>query len=242
MVKTIGSSPAVNLTGGSGDHYAPSIGSHLVAWLTENVSGKMMIRYHNYDTGETLDGPTSTSYDMLDAQISGDRILFRAASPSGTAMYVFDVRARRSVPGLALSFPMPDTDANELQGRIAGDSCVYLKNGVPTWAKLAVPVVTVGSVPTRVSRHGHIHLKGKLSDQGVPIGKAALRVEKYSGGKWVLVKTITASAAGDYSYTTPTLHAKTMFRVAYDGSFIPLNSGFARRFSAVSAIRTGWPR
>jgi hypothetical protein len=242
MVKTIGSStPAVNVSGGSGDHYAPSIGSHLVAWLTENGSGMSKIRYYNYDTGETLDGPSATTYDMLEPQVCGDRILFRMANPGGTAMYVFDIRARRSVPGSAFSFSMPDTASNEVAGKIAGDCFVYLNGGLPTWGKLLVPSMTIGSVPKRVAHHGHIHLKGKVSDQGVAIGYAPLRVEKYSGGKWVLVKTLEATASGNYSYTTPTLHAKTKFRVAYDGSLLWFSPGFTQHLSAVSAVRTGWP-
>ncbi|HEY5483337.1 MAG TPA: hypothetical protein VIK31_05930 [Propionibacteriaceae bacterium] len=242
MVKTIGSSAAaVNLTGGTGDNFSPSIGDHLVAWTTVNASGKYMIRYHDYDTGQTLDGPTSTTFDMADPRVSGDRILYRAANPGGTAMYVFDVRTWRASPGLALSFPLPDTSADELAGRISGTSCVYLNGGYPTWATLAVPKVTVGSVPTRIRHHGHIHLSGTVSDQGIRIGKARLRIEKYSGGRWLLVRTITASSNGSYSYQTPTLHAKTKFRVAYDGMLVPLGAGISQHFSAVSAVRTGWP-
>lgn len=63
-----------------------------------------------------------------------------------------------------------------------------------------------------------------------------------SFGKWALVKTIKTSASGAYSYTTPTLHSKTKYRVAYDGSIRQLGPGIARHFSAVSSVRTGWPR
>jgi hypothetical protein len=245
MLKTIGSSAAaVNLTNNTDDQFLPSIGDHLVAWLALNTSGRAMVRYHNFDTGENLSGPSDPDYSIANPQVSGDRILYDIPSGSNRDMYVFDVRAwRASGGGIPLSFAMPNTNQDELEGKISGNACVYLSNGSPTWARLAVPGLSIGSVPTRVPHHGHIHLKGTLTDQSVPIGYAPLRVEKYSGGKWVKVKTITTSASGAYSYQTPTLHSKTNYRVAYDGrAAVAFNPGIARHFSAVSAVRTGWPR
>jgi hypothetical protein len=159
-------------------------------------------------------------------------------------MWVFDVRAHRSSGSFMFSFAMPNTSADEIWGAIGGNTAVYLSNGYPYWAKFAVPSVSIGSVPTRIPHHGHIHLKGYLSDQGVPLSYTTVYVEKYSSttGKWNKVKTLTTSKTGYYSYTTPTLYSKTKYRVAYDGSITLFSSGMSRHFSAVSSVRTGWPR
>jgi hypothetical protein len=220
----------------------PAIGNHLVAWLSPNGDGHAMVRTYNYDTREWVYGPTSASFDMRDPQVAGDRILYGVSNGSDLDLYVFDVRARRVDSVFVRSFAMPNTSADQLAGRIAGNSCVYLSNGRPTWAKLEVPSVTIASVPKRVPHHGHIHLKGTVSDQGMPLGKVPLRIERYSGGRWVLVTTITSSTTGSYSYKTATLHAKTKFRVAYDGRVYPTSAEIIQHFSAVSATRTGWPR
>jgi hypothetical protein len=240
-VKAIGSSAGARVIAeDTVDQEAPSIGSHLVAWRAY-VGGHWMIRYHNFDTGETLDGPSSSSYDMVNPQVSGDRILYDVSNGSDQDAHVFDVRVRRASGVGVSSFPLPGTGADESSGKISGSACVYMSGGSPMWAKLAVPSLTIGSVPTRVPHHGHIHLKGTLSDQGVRIGGASLRVEKYSGGHWILVKTLTTSASGAYSYQTPTLHSKTKYRVAYDGNRSLFGAGVTQHFSAVSSVRTGWP-
>jgi len=243
-VKTIGSTAAPKMiTNNLIDQNSPSIGDHLVAWRAQ-VGGVWVIRYYNYDTALTYDGPSDPAQDMQNPQVAGDRILFDYSNGSDKDMWVFDVRAHRSSGSLMTSFAMPNTSSDEIWGTIGGNSAVYLSNGFPYWAKFAVPSVSIGSVPTRVPHHGHIHLKGYLTDQGVPLAYTTAYVEKYSSttGKWNKVKTLTTSRTGYYSYTTPTLHSKTKYRVAYDGSITLFASGISRHFSAVSSVRTGWPR
>jgi hypothetical protein len=241
-VKTIGSTAGAKMiTNNLLDQNSPSMGDHMVAWRAR-VSGIWVIRYYNYDTALTLDGPSDATYDMQNPQVAGDRILYDFSDGADKNMFVFDIRAHRSSGPFMFSFAMPNTDADEIWGSISGNTAVYLSNGYPYWAKLAVPSVSIGAVPLRVPHNGHIHLRGTLSDQGIPLSYTSLSVEKYSGGKWVKVKTITTSRTGTYSYTTPTLHSKTKYRVAYEGSIMLFNPGMAQHFSVVSAVRTGWPR
>ena len=156
-------------------------------------------------------------------------------------LHVWDFRLQRA-SGSVVSFPVSDLAGDQESAKVAGNSCVYLSSGWPIWAKFQVPTVKIDTVPVRVPHHGHIHLKGTLTEQGLPIAGAHLRVEEYSGGKWILAKTLTTSASGAYAYKTPTLHAKTKYRVACDGMFSIYVPGVAEHLSAVSAVRTGWPR
>lgn len=242
-VKTIGSSSSAKMiTNNLVDQNSPSIGDHLVAWRVKNTDGFWMIKYYNYDTGGTSNGPSDSTVDMQNPQVSGDRILYDYYTGAGTLkdMFVWDVRAARS---FAAPLAMPNTGGDEIWGKISGNSAVYLSNGAPYWAKLAVPSLSVGSVPRRIAHGARIRLKGTLSDQGVPIGKANLRVERYSSGKWIKVTTIKTTSSGTYSYYTPKNYSKRQYRVAYDGNigFI-FSPGTATHFSKVSSVRTAWPR
>lgn len=243
-VKTIGSSASPKLldtqAGTALGEIQPSIGDHLVAWRYHNGS-RWAIRYYNYDTDQILEGPGSTLSDMENPQVSGDRISVNASNGADQDIYVYDARVSRSA-GIAFAFITPTTAGDQVSARLSGTSMLYLSGGYPVWGKMLAPSLSIGSVPSRVARHGHIHLKGTLSDLGVPIAAAPLRIEKYSGGKWLLAKTLTTSSSGTYSYQTPTLHSKTSYRVAYDGARMVNSSRMQQHLSAVSAVRVGWPR
>ncbi len=241
MIKTIGSSSSAwNITSDAGNYWLPSIGDHLVAWLGD-AGGHAALRTYNYETKTWVYGPSDPSWDVLDPQVAGDRVVYGMSDGVKLGLYLWDFRVQRA-SGSVVSFPFTDLAGDQESAKVAGNSCVYLSGGWPIWARFQVPSLSVGAVPRRIPHHGHIHLKGTLTEQGLPIAGAHLRVEKYSGGKWVLAKTLTTSASGAYAYKTPPLHAKTKYRVAYDGMFSMSVPGVAEHLSAVSAVRTGWPR
>jgi hypothetical protein len=105
-----------------------------------------------------------------------------------------------------------------------------------------VPSISLSSVPSRISRGGHIHLTGSISDLGHRIGGAKLYVEKYAAGKWTPIKLLTASTTGTFSYKTPAAHSKTKYRVVYNGNVDLLDAPASEHLSTVSAVKTAWPR
>lgn len=242
-VKTIGSTAAPKkITDNAFDQASPSIGDHLVAWLTHNASGKDMIRYFDYNTGGTYDGPSSASYDMVNPQVSGDRILYNSAiNTSDQDLFIWDTRVARWSGSLS-TFRLAGTGNDEKTGAISGNDVAYIAGITPIWGRLAVPSISLSSVPTRIPRGGHIHLKGSVSDQGHRVGYANLAIEKYASGKWTRIKTLTAKSTGAFSYQTPRTYSKTSYRVVYYGWPPNVGAGALSHFSAVSSSRTAWPR
>jgi hypothetical protein len=241
-VKTIGSSADPDLiTSNLIDQNSPSIGDHLVAWRATGI-GHQVIKYFNYDTG-TTSVAASGSVDMQNPQVSGDRILYDASNGSNQDMWIFDVRVNRAAAPFQFPFAIDNTSSNEIWGKISGNTFVYLSGAFPVWGKINVPSVSIGTVPTRIPHAGKLHLTGKLSDLGIPLGGATLRLEKYVSGRWNLVKTIQTSSLGTYSTNTPSNPAgKTKYRMAYDGLFAFLGAQWYTHPSAVSSTRTAWPR
>jgi hypothetical protein len=222
-------------------HYSPTIGDHLVVWLVHNAAGKDMIRYFDYNTGATYDGPSGATYDMVNPRVSGDRILYNTPNGSDHDLFVFDTRLAKTYGSMA-SFKLAGTGDDEKMGAISGNEVVYIAGISPIWGRLAVPSISLNSVPKRIPRHGHIHLKGSISDQGHRIGYASLGIERYASGAWTRIKTLTASSTGTFSYKTPTAHSKTPYRVVYDGRIAIAAPGALTHLSTVSATKTAWPR
>jgi hypothetical protein len=110
------------------------------------------------------------------------------------------------------------------------------------YAVLTAPSFSLHSVPSRISHGGHIHLTGYVSDQGRRIAGARIGIEKYSSGKWVLVKTLTATSTGDFTYKTSKTYSKTKYRVVYDGYMSATAAPARNHLSTVSAVKTAWPR
>jgi hypothetical protein len=245
FVKTIGSSAApLKISADGATQYAPEIGSHLVAWLTGNTNGKLRIKYYDYDTGFVYDGPTSATSNLERLDISGDRIVYTMHNGSDYDVYVFDTRLAKTDFAFA-SLKVAGTSADETDPKIDGSKIVYsagtVEGGSVMLAKLAVPSISLKSVPTRISHGGKIKLAGTISDQGISIGSASLGVEKYGSGKWTRIKTITATATGTFSTYTPKNYSKTKYRVVYDGKHSLFGSGLGNHLSSVSAVRTAWP-
>ena len=239
-VKTIGSSAGPKLiTSNLLDQNSPSIGSHLVAWSVQGI-GHLIVKYYNYDD-DTTSIAASADVDIFNPQVSGDRILYDYSNGTDKDTWIYDARAARGWP-FPLAFPIDNTSGDEIWGKISGNNFVYLSNGLPYWGKLAVPSLSVGSVPTRIAAGTRITLKGKLSDMSVPVGGVSLDVERRSGNKWLKIKTITTTSSGAYSYSTPKNTVKTQYRVAYNGMFAFLGPTWLTHFSAVSSVRTAWPR
>jgi hypothetical protein len=243
LVKTIGSSAAPKkITDNAVDQTDPSIGDHLVAWLVHNGTGKDMIRYYDYNTGLTYDGPSNATYDMINPQVSGDRILYHTfLNASDADLYVFDTRIAKTNGSLS-AIRLASTGDDEKLGMISGDEVVFIAGASPYWGKLAAPGISLSAVPTRIAHGGHIHLKGYISDQGHRIGSATLGIERYSSGKWTLIKTLTASSTGTFSYQTPKTYSKTPYRVVYDGRIAFASAAARNHLSAVSVAKTAWPR
>jgi hypothetical protein len=240
-VKTIGSSaPPTRITDGPYDISSQSIGSHLVAWRVDNGSGQQVIRYYDFDTGMTYDGPSSTVYDMGAPYVSGDRILYSTGDISNHLLCVWDTRIAKTSPGSA-SFLVAEGGWVD-GGAIDGNQIAYSDGSEILYARLAVPSIALNSVPARIPHNGHIHLKGSISDQGIRIGGATLGIEKYASGKWTRIKTITASSTGSFSYQTPHNHSKTKYRVVYDGHVMVSEVPWTNHLSTVSAVKTAWPR
>jgi len=241
-VKTIGSSAGPKLiTSNLIDQDSPSIGSHLVAWRATGLGAKI-IKCYNYDTDSTS-VVASGSVDMYNPQVSGDRVLYDYAN--GTNLKdteIFDVRVNRASSTLQLPFAADNTVGNEIWGKISGNRFVYLSDGFPVLGKLMVPSLSVGSVPKRIAHHGKLHLTGTLSDQGIPLAGTKVRLEKYSSGKWNLVRQATTNSSGKYSvYSNANGSGKTKYRVAYDGAFAFFGPIYSSHFSAVSKTKTAWP-
>jgi hypothetical protein len=212
-----------------------------VAWVVQNPAGKWMIRYFDYNTGETHDGATSDTYNMENPEVSGDRILYSTSNGSTLDLDLWDARLAGS-PGNWPYVGLVSSGADDSMGMIAGNEVVYMSGNYPSWGRLAVPSISLNSVPTRIARGGHIHLTGSISDQGHRIGGASIGIEKYASGAWTRVKTLTASSTGTFSYQTPKIYAKTKYRVVYNGRMILFGAGALDHFSTVSATRTAWPR
>jgi hypothetical protein len=245
-VKTIGSGAApLKVSADGTSQYAPEIGNHLVVWATGNASGKFRLKYYDFNTGLVYDGPTSTTSDVEDIDVSGDRIVYRIHNGADYDVYVFDTRLAKS-DFQSASLKVAGTSADETDPKIDGSRIVYtsgtIEGGSVMLAKLAVPSISVKAVPSRISHGAKIKLAGTISDQGTRIGSASLGVEKYASGRWTRIKTITANVKGEFSTYTPRNHSKTKYRVVYDGKHSLFGSGLANHFSAVSAVRTAWPR
>jgi hypothetical protein len=241
-VKTIGSSAAPRkITNNDLGPLETAIGDHLVVWRIRNGSGRLAIRYYDYDTGLTYDGPSSTEYDMQRAWVSGDRILYgMATGPSDMSLHVWDTRiARTSASAASLTV----ASAVEYESyAFDGGRITYASGDEIYYARLAIPSISLNAVPTRIPHLGHIHLTGSISDLGVRIGGAKLGVERYASGKWTRIKTLTASATGTFSYQTPHNHAKTKYRVVYDGQATVAQVPWTNHLSTRSAVKTAWPR
>jgi hypothetical protein len=242
-VKTIGSTASAQLiTNNLVDQHDPSVGDHMIAWRTLNGTGHMMVRYYNWDTN-SFGVVASQTVDVYNAQVSGDRVLYDYSNGSDKDTWVFDARINRNATSLILPFAVASTTSDETWGKLRGNAFVYLSGVLPYYATLDVPSVSIGSVPKRIAHRGRLKLKGKLSDMGIGIGGADLRVEKYVSGRWNLVTTIHSSSSGTYSYTTAkNPSGKTRYRVAYDGSFALFGPSWLTHFSAVSSERVAWPR
>jgi hypothetical protein len=241
-VKTIGSSAAPRkITDNAVDQSSPSIGDHLVAWRVQNADAKWMIRYFDYNTGETHDGFSNGTYDAFDPEVSGDRILFSTSNGSNLDLYAWDARTA-SVPGNWPFMGLAASTANDQSGVISGNEVVYMAGDNPSWGRLVVPTISLASVPTRIARGGHIHLTGSISDQGHRVGGAVLGIERYAAGAWTRIKTLTASPTGTFTYQTPKTYAKTRYRVVYDGKLIFFGAAALDHLSTVSSARTAWPK
>jgi hypothetical protein len=204
-------------------------------WLEPNDSGKLRIRYYDFNTGLVSDGPSYVGQHIGSPQVSGDRIIYSVSNGADQDLYVFDTL-------LARSYLIAGTNLNDMSGRIDGDQLTYVSGSMVYYARLQVPSISLKSVPKRIRNHGHIHVAGSISDQGHRIAWASLRIDKFSSGKWVAVKTITASAAGTFSYKTPKIHSKTKYRVVYTGFDVGTTGDYQRHLSAVSSVKTAWPR
>jgi hypothetical protein len=241
-VKTIGSSAApLHVTDDGHFQSQVDIGNHLVVWTATNASGHQALRYYDYNTGLYANGPSNPLYDVVQPQVSGDRILYSISNGAELDLYFYDTRIAKLHPTEA-SFPIATTTSSDRYGKIEGDVFTYTSGNIVYHAKLAVPSISVNSVPKRIPHKGHIHLKGSISDQGIRIGGASLGIERYSSGKWTRIKTITASSAGTFSYKTPHNHSKTKYRVVYDGNLDHFGAPSANHLSAVSSVKTAWPR
>jgi hypothetical protein len=127
-------------------------------------------------------------------------------------------------------------------GRIDGNQLTYMSGNIVYFAKLVVPTISLDPVPSRIAHGGHIHLKGSISDQGHRVGGATIGIERYGSGRWTRIKTLTATSAGAFSYQTPKNSVKTKYRVVYDGKIDHFGSPSADHLSAVSSVKTAWPR
>ena len=178
---------------------------------------------------------------MQNPRVSGDRILFDYSNGTDNDTWVVDARVSRV--GLTLPFVVANSSSDDFWGRITGNNFVYLSNGYPYWAKLAVPGLTINSLPTRIARSARVTLVGKLTDQGLGVGGVALRVERRSAsGTWDKIASLTTAASGAYTYKSPKNTVKTSYRIAYDGSPIFFGPTIGAHFSAVSSARVAWPR
>lgn len=241
-VKTLGSSaPAEKITDNAVDQALPSIGDHMIAWQVRNASGHWMLRYFDWYTGETRDGPTSNTHDVMNPQVSGDRILYDLSNGADQDLLVWDARVARTA-AFPFPFVLAETSGNEWWGKMSGKDVVFTVNTSPYFARLAAPSITLNSVPKRIRRGARITLKGSISDQGHRIGKAVLGVERLSSGKWTRIKTITATSSGTFSTTTPKNTSKKQYRVVYDGQLVFLGATARNHLSAISSVRTAWPR
>ncbi len=84
-----------------------------------------MFRYFDYDTGQTYDGKSSTTVDVMNPQVSGDRILYNVSTGSNQDLFVWDTRVAKTA-GVLSSFVMSNETVNETAGQIAGNDLVYL--------------------------------------------------------------------------------------------------------------------
>jgi hypothetical protein len=240
-VKTIGSTAApVHITDNGNSQLSVDIGDHLVVWLSTNASGKLAIRYYDYNTGLYYNGPSSTTVNMSDPQVSGDRIVFSYGTPGDRSLAVFDTRLARLYPTSFI--PVASTGNDDRAGRIEGDKLTYLTGNTVYFAKLVVPSISLNTVPKRIPHGGHIHLTGSISDLGVRVSGAKIRVEKYASGTWKLVWTLTANAKGEFTYKTPKTTSKTRYRLAYDGVLPGSGPPWVSHLSTVSSVKTAWPR
>jgi hypothetical protein len=242
-VKTIGSSAGPKLiTSNLIDQDSPSIGNHLVAWRATGI-GHKVIKYYNYDT-DTTAVVASGSVDMFNPQVSGDRVLYDFANGANLKdTEIFDARVNRTSTTLQLPFSVDNTTGDEIWGKVDGNKFVYLSGGYPSLGKMMTPSLSVGSVPKRIVHKGKLHLTGKLSDQGIPMAGSTVRLEKYSSGTWNLVRTATTNSSGNYSvYSNANGSGKTKYRIGYDGAFALFGPIYNSHFSAVSSVKTAWPR
>ena len=122
------------------------MGDHMVAWLTPNGTGHEEIKYYNYDTDVTA-VVASLTVDAFNPRVSGDRALYDYSNGSDKDTWIFDARVNRTSTTLQFPVAITNTSADEIWGKLRGNSLVYLSGGYPYWAKLAVPSVTIGSVP-----------------------------------------------------------------------------------------------
>jgi hypothetical protein len=241
-VKTIGAgSASLKLTSDGKQQWSPDIGDHLVAWETLNAAGRLMIRFYDFDTGLVYDGPTSATYNMVNPQVSGDRILYNRQNGPDYDLCAWDTRLAKSSATMA-SIEITSTVLGDLYGRIEGNQIAFLSGNVVYYARLAAPSIALKAVPTRIAHGGHIHVAGTISDRGHRIAGATLRIEKYAAGKWAQVAAVAASSTGAFSYKTPKTYAKTNYRVVYNGRATMFTIPAAEHLSTRSAVKTAWPR
>jgi hypothetical protein len=233
-VKTIGSSAVTKITNNGVAQWSPTLGDHLLAWLVNNSDGRSMIR-------EINDGPSDPTYSVGSMRVSGDRILFDRPTATDYDVSLWDARIAKT-SGIFSIVGLAATTENDTVGSFSGNELTYMSDNAMYWGKLAVPSISLASVPSRIARGGHIHLAGSISDQGHRIGGASLGIEKLASGRWTRVKTITANSSGAFSYQTPRIYSKTQYRVVYDGRLILFGAGALDHLSTVSGAKTAWPR
>jgi hypothetical protein len=246
-VKTIGSSaPPSRISSCGGDvslmQQSANIGDHLVVWNEFSNQGGVTMHYYDFYTRETHELHLGGGL-FYRLSVSGDRILYlMMTGPDTTEARVFDTRVAKSTPELASVEVSTEDSVHD--GTIDGNRIAFVDAGTRGmhFATLMVPTISLHSVPSRIPHGGHIHLTGYISDQGRRIGSAIMGIEKYASGKWIRVKTFTATSTGDFTYKTPKTYSKTKYRVVYDGYMSATAAPARNHLSTVSAVKTAWPR
>ncbi len=242
-MKTIGSSAAAKrLTSYAGTEMSdpsPSLGSHIVTWRAWEGMFAVKTCYYDFDTSRITTVSVSGNL-VYEPRVSGDRFLMQVGS--GTYdLRVFDTRIARTSEALAL---IDVTDGDEGYDAAIDGSRVVYRVGASSlhYVKLAVPGISLHSVPKRIAHAARIRLWGSISDNGSRIGGAKLDIEKLSSGRWVKIASVTANSSGEFSYYTPKNHSTTYYRVAYNGFMEMFGPPAKQHLSTASATKKAWPR
>ena len=148
-------------------------------------------------------------------------------------VYIYDKAVNRTM-GLTPS------SGDDVVPAIDGVNIVYasgVTDGPPiggeiTLGRLIAPIAGASARSRTISYGRTAAIFGTLTENGLPFGNLPIAIDRSSDGghSWSQIRSLNTNSAGGYSYTTPALYMRTLYRVRANGSW----TGAWNRFSVWS--------